>query len=81
MELTFTINGRSYHLTSEQVLAKAATQDPEPVRSLAVRLHGRLYPVKQALAMTTGIDRADFQSITARSVLQRLGFEVVRLPG
>jgi methylmalonyl-CoA mutase cobalamin-binding subunit len=51
------------------------------VRSHGVRLHGHIYPVKQVLAAVIGIDRADFQSMQARSVFRRLGFEVVRAAG
>ncbi len=78
--LTFTLNGIRYTLSDEEVRAKTAKIEPEAMRNHGVRLHGTIYPVKQALELATGIDRADYQSIQARSVFQRLGFEVVRLP-
>jgi len=77
-QLVFTLNGATYSLTDEQVLVKIADVAPEAVRSHGVRLHGRVYPVKQVVALVTGIDRADFQSMQARSILRRLGFQVER---
>lgn len=43
-----------------------------------VVIGGRRYPPKQVLAAVTGLDRADFTTHQARSILRRLGFGVYR---
>lgn len=78
-QLSFTLNGARYTTSTEEVVKRMSGKQPEAVRSHGVRVAGRLFPVKQVFEATTGIDRADFQSMQARSVLRRLGFEVVRL--
>jgi hypothetical protein len=80
-KLTFALNGVRYTLSDEDALARTSKHEPDAVRTHGVRLHGRIYPVKQALQLAIGVDRADYQSVQARSVFLRLGFEVVRLPG
>jgi len=55
--------------------------EPEPVRSHAVVVVGKRYPVKQVFAYSTGLDRLDFTSAVARRHLDRLGFELVRATG
>jgi len=42
-------------------------------------IDGRRYPVKQALAVATGLDPSDFTTQHARSVLRRLGLTLGRL--
>ena len=39
-------------------------------------MNGRRFPLKQVLALVTGLDRADFTTHQARSILRRLGFGV-----
>ena len=79
MEVTFVLNGRSMRLTRDQVDACARQADPEPVRSHAAEVDGRLYPPKQIFALATGLDRLDFTTMQARSQLLRLGYNVVRV--
>jgi hypothetical protein len=78
-EVEFTINHQVHSLTREQVESAMDGIVPEAVRSHAVRIRGRLFPVKQVMALSSGIDRLDFTSAQARSVLQRLGFELARV--
>ena len=75
--MDFVLNGARHHLDAARVERVLADVVPEPVREHGVRINGRLYPVKQALALATGLPRADFQSQTARRLLTRLGFDVV----
>lgn len=79
-QLTFTLNGTTYSTSSEEVARKMASQEPEMVRTHGVKIEGRLFTVKQVIETITGTDRADYQSMQARSILRRLGFELVRLP-
>lgn len=70
-----TINGRVFRLDRDEVVRKMRRVEPEAVRDHGVSIGGREYPVKQVIAAVTGLDRLDFQTMQARSVLQRLGFE------
>ena len=79
MQIEFTVGGKRLSLTQDEVAKKLQGVPPEPTRSLVVEVNGLLYPVKQAFATASGLDRADFISHQARSVLQRLGFKVKRL--
>lgn len=48
------------------------------MRELFVVVDGRRFPPKQVIAALTGLDRADFTSHQARTVLRRLGFTTSR---
>jgi hypothetical protein len=75
---SFKINGIEVLVSHDDVINAMKAVPPESVQSHGVWVGDQLYPVKQVIAQATGIDRLDFQSMTARSVLQRLGFKVVR---
>jgi hypothetical protein len=79
MECEFIVKGVRKVATKEAVEAKMAGVEPEPTRALVVEVNGKLYPVKQVFSHAFDIDRADFISHQARSVMQRLGFTVSRL--
>lgn len=75
------MNGQLLELQPQQVEAAMSRVDPETIRQHAVEVDGRLYPVKQVLACATGLDRLDFTSAQARSILKRLGFPLRRVGG
>jgi hypothetical protein len=75
-ETEFSVHGRRFRLTRDQVIKAMSDQDPEPIQKWAVELQRRVFPVKQVLGTVTGEDRADFISHTARNHLLRLGFRV-----
>lgn len=77
--MRFRLGGQDVDVTPEAVLGALRDVPPETIRSHAVRIDGRLYPAKQAVAAATGLDRLDFTTVNARRVLQRLGFEVLRV--
>lgn len=77
--MRFRLGGQDVDVTPEAVQAALRDVQPETIRSHAVRVDGRLYPAKQAVAAATGLDRLDFTTVNARRVLQRLGFEVLRV--
>lgn len=77
--MRFRLSGQDVDLTSEAVLGALRDVAPEPIRSHAVLVNHQLYPAKQAVAVATGLDRLDFTTANARRVLQRLGFELVRV--
>lgn len=76
--LRITVAGQRLELVSSAVEGAVAGLEPEPLREHYAVIGGRRYPPKQVLAVVTGLDRADFTTHQARSVLQRLGFGVYR---
>lgn len=76
--MEFTLSGQSLTLTKAAVVSALHGVSPEVVREHAVDIDGQLYPVKQVVALATGMDRLDFTSAQARSVLKRLGFDLSR---
>ncbi len=79
--LTFTINGERFTVRPSEVRKKMTKVAPESLRDHGVKIDGTIYPVKQVVAEVTGLDKLDFQSMQARSVLKRLGFELWRSAG
>jgi hypothetical protein len=77
-EVEYTLNGQMYRLLRQQVIRSVAGEQPGKVRDWVVEIEGRHFPVKQAFALATGHDRADFNTYQARTPLMRLGFQVVR---
>ena len=77
-ELTCTINGERFTISRKGVEKKMAGVSPEPLHDHGVKIHDRIYPVKQVIGDVTGLDRLAFQSAQSRNVLERLGFELWR---
>jgi hypothetical protein len=74
----FTIAKQPFDLRRERIEKAVRGVLPEPVASHYVVIGGRRYPPKQAIALATGLDRADFTSHQARRILMGLGFAVGR---
>lgn len=74
MRITFTLNGVTRTLSSEEVEAALADQEPERIFDYAVAVRGRWYPPKQALVRPLGLTNRDVNSRTAFGYLKRLGF-------
>ena len=77
-KITFTHAGKIYALTKDQVVQSLVGVSPEPIRTHWVEVGGTHYPVNQAFAKATKLDRLDFATNQARSHLRRLGFAVGR---
>lgn len=75
---TARVAGNDFDLTASMVERSVADTDAEPIQEHYVVVGGRRFPPKQVLALTTGLDRADFTTHQARAVLRRLGFGVYR---
>jgi hypothetical protein len=75
-EVAFTLKGKRYRLTRDQVLERLKRVTPEPPQKHVVEVDGRLFPVKHAFAVATGVDRGDFITTQARDILQRLEFRL-----
>lgn len=72
------VAGEDFELDADAVEQAVADLDPEPIREHYVVIGPRRYPPKQVLAAITGLDRGDFTTHQARSILRRLGFGVHR---
>jgi hypothetical protein len=72
------VAGEDVELDAAAVELSVAGVDPEPIREHYVVIGRRRYPPKQVLAAVTGLDRSDFTTHQARSILRRLGFGVHR---
>lgn len=75
---TMTVSGHRYEFDRRAVEAALEGVLPEPIHEHFVVISGRRWPPKQVLALVTGLDRADFTTHQARSVLTRLGFPAAR---
>jgi hypothetical protein len=73
-----TVSGHRYELDRRGVEAALEGVLPEPIHEHFIVVSGRRWPPKQVLALVTGLDRADFTTHQARSVLVRLGFPAAR---
>lgn len=78
MGYQFTVAGVPFEKEPADVVRALRGKQPENVREHWVKVNGMKYPVKQALEALTGIDRADFQSMSARRILRQMGLEVGR---
>ena len=71
-----TVSGKAIELEREAIVKRLRAVKPEPIRTHAVEVAGRLYPVKQAFAEVTGMHVLDFNTLQARSAFRKLGFKV-----
>lgn len=74
--MRFTVDGQQFDLDRADVLAALRGHAAEDPLEYWIAVDGARWPVKQAFALATGLDRTRFQSQTARRQLQRLGFTV-----
>jgi hypothetical protein len=73
------VAGQTFTLRQPDVQRAICRAEPGEIRDHFVEVGDRRYPVKQALAIATGLDPSDFTSQHARSVLRRLGLRLGRL--
>lgn len=75
--LRFKLDGETFELTREAVTARLRGHQPEEVREHWVDIDGTRWPVKQVIALATGVsDRSRFQSQSSRRWLMHLGFPI-----
>ncbi len=75
--LTFTLNGKPYTLSYDQVVEKAAGWTGQTrVDKYFVRIRGKRFPIKPLLAHAIGQPPAEFNSHQAYGILERLGFNI-----
>lgn len=74
----FVVSGNSMRLSTADVRKAVRGHEPGPIRTHLVEIDGRVFAVKEALALATGLDLLDFNTNQARAILRRLGFPVRR---
>jgi len=83
--VVFTIRGRIFNISREDVERVLEKLDPEPLRGRAkyyIEYRGKRYPIKQVVSAVTGLPRVAFTAMHAYRILTALGFEVKELnPG
>lgn len=72
------VAGRDFDLDGPALETLVGTLEPEPVHEHYTVIGGRRFPPKQVISSVTQLDRADFTTHQARSILRRLGFGVHR---
>jgi hypothetical protein len=80
--VVFTIRGRTFNISREDVERVLEKLDPEPLRGRAkyyIDYRGKRYPIKQVISAVTGLPRVAFTAMHAYRVLSALGFEVKEL--
>ena len=73
-----TIAHRDFTLDAAEIERTLRDVLPEPLGDHYVVVTGKRFPPKQVISSITGLDRADFNTHQARSVLSRMGFTVGR---
>lgn len=74
--MEFKLAGRQFDLTQEMVRHRLADHAPDPIDQYWVEVDGIRWPVKQVMAVATGLSRTEFQSQNSRRLLAKLGFTV-----
>ena len=79
VDVVATAGGRHARVTNDEVVQRLRGAKFGEIRTHAVRVEGVLYPIKEAFAAVSGLDRLDFNTNQARNWFRKLGFEVVRV--
>jgi hypothetical protein len=72
----FTVAGKPFKLTREEVEGALAEIEPDRTWDLAVWINDKWFPPKQALVTPVGLTNRDINSRYAVTQLKKLGFEV-----
>lgn len=74
--MVITIDGESCTVTKDSVRQALVGSEPEKLHVHWVEIEGYRWPVKQVVALTTGMNRNRFKSRDARVWLRSLGFQI-----
>ena len=77
--VTFTLGGKEYTVVREEVddlLKHVVPREPD---KYAVRVHRRLYPPKQVVAVTIGLPLTKFTTMDASRIVTALGYELIEV--
>src|ERR1700730_12983650 len=73
---SFELRGKRFELSRSDVEERLKRVEPKAVTKYQVRINGKGYPPKQALAAAIGKPVANFTTMDATRILSKLGFEV-----
>lgn len=76
--ISFILAGQQFELSDRDVRARIAKHHPEPIHQYWVDIDGNRWPVKQVLALATGLHKSDFQTQSSQRLLSKLGFTIGR---
>mgnify|MGYP000232784840 CR=1 FL=1 len=74
--MRFTIRGRNYELSREEVVERVRNVEPKAIRKYYVEINGRKYPIKQVVAECLDLNPIEFTTACAYRILSGLGFEI-----
>jgi hypothetical protein len=75
-EMDFTVGGVEFELSAADVAQRLGGVEPEPIRELYVEVKGIKFPIKQAFAHVTGMQRGAFTSHDAMRVFRKLSLRI-----
>ena len=70
------LHGKEYHLEKEDILNALRGVHPLPSHDFTITIHGKDYPIKQAISAATGLSSEKFAGSEAHEFLRKLGFVV-----
>lgn len=76
VEISFTLAGQQFELSDTDVRASVAKHSADQIHQYWVDIEGTRWPVKQVLALATGLANRDFQSQSSQRLLAKLNFTI-----
>jgi hypothetical protein len=76
----FVLGGARYEVTPAQFEERLKKIDPEAIHKYWVEIDGKRFPVKQAVGVGLGAERATFSTSQAISILRKLGYSPQETP-
>lgn len=76
--ISFTLARRQFDLSDDDVRRRIAQHRPDPIDQYWIEIDGVRWPVKQVMALATGLSKSDFQSQNSRRLLAKFGFVIGR---
>ena len=74
--ISFTLARQQFELSADDVRTRLAQRRPDPIDQYWVEIDDIRWPVKQVMALATGLGKSDFQSQNSRRLLAKLGFTI-----
>jgi hypothetical protein len=75
-KMKFTVGGTEFALSKADVELRLHDVEPEVIRELYVEVNGVMFPIKQAFAHVTGMQRGGFTSHDAMRVFRKLSLRI-----
>jgi 5-methylcytosine-specific restriction enzyme B len=72
----FKLQKKYYHLEKEDILNALRGVHPQPAYDFSINIHGKDYPIKQAISAATGLTSEKFSGSESHEILRKLGFVI-----